>query len=44
MAEMGLITDALRMPMLPLDEADRVRVRAVLEELDLLPVVAGAAA
>ena len=44
MAEMGLITDALRMPMLPLDEANRVRVRAVLEELDLLPVTAGAAA
>ena len=44
MAEMGLITDALRMPMLPLDEANRVRVRAVLEQLDLLPVAAGAAA
>jgi 4-hydroxy-tetrahydrodipicolinate synthase len=44
MAEMGLITDALRMPMLPLDEANRARVRSVLEELDLLPVPAGAAA
>jgi 4-hydroxy-tetrahydrodipicolinate synthase len=37
MAEMGLITDALRMPMLPLDEANRARVRAVLSELELLP-------
>jgi 4-hydroxy-tetrahydrodipicolinate synthase len=37
MAEMGLITDALRMPMLPLDEANRARVREVLAELDLLP-------
>jgi 4-hydroxy-tetrahydrodipicolinate synthase len=37
MAEMGLITDALRMPMLPLDEANRRRVRAVLADLELLP-------
>ena len=37
MAEMGLITDALRMPMLPLDEANRARVREVLAELELLP-------
>jgi 4-hydroxy-tetrahydrodipicolinate synthase len=37
MAEMGLITDALRMPMLPLDDANRTRVRAVLADLDLLP-------
>lgn len=44
MAEMGLLTDALRMPMLPLDEANRERVRAVLAELDLLPTPAGAAA
>ena len=44
MAEMGLITDALRMPMLPLDEANRARVRAVLTELDLLPATTEAAA
>jgi 4-hydroxy-tetrahydrodipicolinate synthase len=44
MAEMGLLTDALRMPMLPLDEASRERVRAVLAELDLLPTPAGTAA
>jgi 4-hydroxy-tetrahydrodipicolinate synthase len=44
MAEMGLLTDALRMPMLPLDEANRERVRAVLEELDLLPTPVGTAA
>ena len=37
MAEMGLITDALRMPMMPLDEANRARVREVLASLDLLP-------
>ena len=37
MAEMGLITDALRMPMLPLDDANRARVREVLTELELLP-------
>ena len=37
MAEMGLITDALRMPKLPLDEANRVRVREVLADLELLP-------
>jgi dihydrodipicolinate synthase/N-acetylneuraminate lyase len=36
MAEMGLITDALRMPMLPLDDADRARLRAVLDDLGLL--------
>ncbi len=36
MAEMGLITDALRMPMMPLDEANRARVREVLAELGLL--------
>jgi 4-hydroxy-tetrahydrodipicolinate synthase len=44
MAEMGLLTDALRMPMLPLDEANRERVRAVLAELDLLPTPVGTAA
>jgi len=44
MAEMGLLTDALRMPMLPLDEANREQVRAVLAELDLLPTPAGTAA
>ena len=43
MAEMGLITDALRMPMMPLDDANRARVREVLAELDLLPT-AGAVA
>jgi 4-hydroxy-tetrahydrodipicolinate synthase len=36
MAEMGLITDALRMPMMPLDEANRARVRAVLTDLGLI--------
>jgi 4-hydroxy-tetrahydrodipicolinate synthase len=36
MAEMGLLTDALRMPMMPLDEANRARVREVLTELGLL--------
>ena len=44
MAEMGLITDALRMPMMSLDEANRVRVREVLTELDLLRTGAEAAA
>jgi len=36
MAEMGLITDALRMPMMPLDDANRARLRVVLEDLGLL--------
>jgi 4-hydroxy-tetrahydrodipicolinate synthase len=36
MAEMGLITDALRMPMLRLDDTNRARVRAVLDDLGLL--------
>lgn len=44
MAEMGLITDALRMPMLPLDEANRARLRTVLDDLGLLDAAAGAAA
>jgi 4-hydroxy-tetrahydrodipicolinate synthase len=44
MAEMGLITDALRMPMLPLDEPNRARVRAVLTDLGLLGRAAEAAA
>jgi 4-hydroxy-tetrahydrodipicolinate synthase len=44
LAEMGLITDALRMPMLPLAEADRARVRAVLADLGLLGGNAEAAA
>jgi 4-hydroxy-tetrahydrodipicolinate synthase len=44
MAEMGLITDALRMPMLTLDDGDRARLRAVLEGLDLLPANVGAGA
>ena len=44
MAEMGLITDSLRMPMLPLDDGNRVRLRAVLEDLDLLPANAGTGA
>ncbi len=44
MAEMGLITDALRMPMLPLDDANRARLRSVLDELGLLETAAVAAA
>jgi 4-hydroxy-tetrahydrodipicolinate synthase len=44
MAEMGLITDALRGPLLPLDEGDRARVREVLGELGLLPTAAEVAA
>lgn len=44
MAEMGLITDALRMPMLPLDDDDRARLRAVLDDLGLLDAAAEAAA
>lgn len=44
MAEMGLITDALRMPMLPLDAANRDRVRAVLTDLELLPTASEAVA
>jgi 4-hydroxy-tetrahydrodipicolinate synthase len=44
MAEMGLITDALRMPMMPLDEGNRERVRSVLTDLGLLPGAAEAAA
>jgi len=44
MAEMGLITDALRMPMMTLDQANRARVREVLAELDLLPTAAEAVA
>ena len=44
MAEMGFITDALRMPMMPLDEANRARVRAVLTELGLLETAQDAAA
>lgn len=44
MAEMGLITDALRMPMLPLDDAGRARVREVLADLELIPATTGAAA
>ena len=44
MAEMGLITDALRMPMLPLDATNRERVRAVLADLGLLPTATEAVA
>lgn len=44
MAEMGLITDALRMPMMTLDDANRSRVREVLADLDLLPTATEAAA
>jgi 4-hydroxy-tetrahydrodipicolinate synthase len=44
MAEMGLITDALRMPMLPLDETNRARVREVLADLELIPAATAAAA
>jgi 4-hydroxy-tetrahydrodipicolinate synthase len=44
MAEMGLLTDALRMPMLPLDEANRAQVRAVLADLGLLETATEAVA
>ena len=44
MAEMGLITDALRMPMLPLDDGQPRRVREVLGDLGLLGAAAEAAA
>jgi 4-hydroxy-tetrahydrodipicolinate synthase len=44
MAEMGLITDALRMPMMPLDDANRARLRVVLEDLGLLGTAEEAAA
>ncbi len=44
MAEMGLITDALRMPMMPLDEANRAQVRAVLADLGLLQTATEAVA
>ena len=43
MAEMGLITDALRLPMLTLDDANRARLRVVLDELGLLDGVEAAA-
>ncbi len=44
MAEMGLINDVLRQPLLPLDDANRVRLRTVLADLDLLAPAAEAAA
>lgn len=44
LAEMGLITDALRQPLLPLADAERARVREVLVELDLLGGIEAAAA
>jgi 4-hydroxy-tetrahydrodipicolinate synthase len=44
MAEMGLITDALRMPMMPLDDANRVQLRRVLAEVGLLETAGTAAA
>ena len=37
MAEMGLIHDVLRPPLLPLDDANRTRLRAVLAGVGLLP-------
>ena len=44
MAEMGLITDVLRMPMMSLDDANRTRLRAVLADLGLLDATEVAAA
>ncbi len=44
MAEMGLIDEVMRQPLLPLDDANRVRLRAVLADLDLLALTAEAAA
>ena len=40
LAELGLIHDVLRQPLLPLADEPRARVLAVLGDLDLLPVAA----
>jgi hypothetical protein len=37
LAEMGLIDDVLRQPLLPLAEPQRARLRTVLDSLGLLP-------
>ena len=42
LAEMGLIHDVLRAPLLPMDEALRPRLRAALDAAGLLPAAAGA--
>jgi 4-hydroxy-tetrahydrodipicolinate synthase len=44
LAEMGLIEDVLRAPLLPLDEPQRVRLRGVMADLGLPGRVAAAAA
>jgi 4-hydroxy-tetrahydrodipicolinate synthase len=44
LAELGLIEDVLRGPLLPLDDANRSRLRAVLADLGLLDTLAEAAA
>jgi 4-hydroxy-tetrahydrodipicolinate synthase len=44
MAEMGLINDVLREPLLPLADAQRRQLRAVLADLDLIETAEGAAA
>ncbi|HKZ91058.1 MAG TPA: 4-hydroxy-tetrahydrodipicolinate synthase [Candidatus Limnocylindrales bacterium] len=44
LAEMGLIEDVLRQPLLPLDDAQRIQLRAVLASLGLVGTAATAVA